>query len=195
MNKTNLSFFLLALSAVLVVLWLAWGLYIFSIDNSFSWARGEAGDFVGGGIGAISVIFIAWALVLQITQNRDVFEAGVFRTFEVLKPELENLSVRIIAKTSLAADEFDEMYEKYSKRGDRTVFLREMQKKSLSFANVSDTEVELKDAMERYKAIMVILVIALKKTEKNYDDDFAKAIQSTEVYQAYKTCFLDHEQH
>lgn len=193
MNKTNLSFFLLALSAVLVVLWLAWGLYIFSGDHSFSWARGEAGDFVGGGIGAISIIFIAYALVLQIMQNRDVFEAGVFRTFEALKPELEGLSVRIISKTSLTANEFDEMYKKYSQGGDRTVFLREMQKRSLSFANISDTELELKDAMERYKAIMVLIVSALKKTEKNDDDDFARAIQSTEVYRAYKACFLDHE--
>jgi hypothetical protein len=191
-NKANISFVLFWFSVGLGFAWIAWFCYLFFGNHTHSWARGEAGDFLGGGLGAISVIFIAYALFLQIKQNQDVFEAGVFRTFETLKPELEGLSVRIISKTFEGRDTFDEMFEKYRK-GDRTVFLREMQKKSEEILSVSKTNLELKDAMERYKKMMVLLDSALKKTEKNDDGDFSEAIKQTEVYRAYEACFPNHQ--
>ena len=36
---------------------------------------------------------------------------------------------------------------------------------------------------------MKLLSASLKKTSDHTDDDFAKAIEATEIYQTYKKCF------
>ena len=61
------------------------------------------------------------------SQQNESFEAGVFRIFEALKPEVEGLSVRIVSKAIKAEivsdddEHFSEMLKKYHD-GDRTVF-------------------------------------------------------------------------
>ena len=88
---------------VLVVAWIVFGVVLFGNDDfSTSWSRGELGDFFGGGIGAIAILLLAytaWVQQDQIERQRiETFEAGVFRMFEALKPELEGISARIVSK-------------------------------------------------------------------------------------------------
>jgi hypothetical protein len=165
----------------------------------YKWARGELGDFVGGGLGGITVVFITYTVWLQIgqinSQQNEIFEAGVFRIFEALKPELEGLSARIISKTikaKIVSDDdepFDAMLKKF-RSGDRTVFLRAMQKSKYCNAIRScPDEKELKEAMDRFSKIMKLLKNSLNETATNSDDDFANAIKSTEIYETYKKCF------
>ena len=45
------------------------------------------------------------------------------------------------------------------------------------------------DAIDRFENIMKLLSASLKKTADHTDDDFAKAIEATEIYQTYKKCF------
>ena len=57
-NKTgNL---IILIGSLLSLAWIAFGILIFSDLLSFNnaWARGELGDYFGGGLGAISVLFI-----------------------------------------------------------------------------------------------------------------------------------------
>ncbi|MDA8654092.1 hypothetical protein N9M50_03045 [Alphaproteobacteria bacterium] len=188
MNSKNYSKLFIAIGISFSVAWISWGALIFFGDHSYEWARGEAGDFIGGGVGAFSIIFIAYALYLQVIQNQDVFEAGVFRIYETLKPELEGLSVRIIAKTMGNNDEFDSMYSKY-REGDKTVFLREMQKANLSFRDLDKANLELYEAMNRFRKIMFLLEGALKRTRAISDEDFSEALNATEIFITYRTCF------
>ena len=164
----------------------------------YGWSRGELGDFFGGGVGAISVLFIVYTVWLQIgqinAQQDETFEAGVFRIFEALKPELEGLSARIVSKALkgkiVSEDEpFNEMLGKY-RSGDRTVFLRALQKTKFSNAIRLDHDDEaLKEAIDRYKNIMELLDKSLAETVANDDDDFLRAIKSTEIYVTYNKCF------
>ena len=48
---------------------------------------------------------------------------------------------------------------------------------------------ELVSAIDRFENIMKLLSASLKKTSDHTDDDFAKAIEATEIYQTYKKCF------
>lgn len=198
------GYLIISFGLILTASWLAWGYSIF-FDPSFNytWARGEAGDFIGGGIGAITVIFIIYSVWLQIgqinSQQNDSFEASVFRMFQALKPEVEGLSVRIISKAikgkivivSDNDEPFSEMLEKYNK-GDRTVFLRAMQKSTYCNAIRSDFgNQEFEESIDRFKNIMTLIDVSLRRTVKRDDDDFSKAIKSTEIYETYKKCFLN----
>lgn len=200
--KDKGGYFIIIFGAILAIVWLIWGYSIFFDPLSFDykWARGELGDFVGGGLGGITVVFITYTVWLQIgqinSQKNETFEAGVFRIFEALKPELEGLSARIISKTikaKIVSDDdepFDAMLKKF-RSGDRTVFLRAMQKSKYCNAIRScPDENELKEAMDRFSKIMKLLDKSLRQTVKNDDDDFSKAIKSTEIYETYRKCFL-----
>tara|TARA_B110000003_G_scaffold247202_1_gene258141 strand:- start:66 stop:677 length:612 start_codon:yes stop_codon:yes gene_type:complete len=200
----NKADYILVVSGIFLCLaWVAWGVLIFfsdSISLNYAWARGELGDFFGGGLGGISVIFIiytVWQQTGQINaQQNESFEAGVFRIFQALRAELEGLSARIVSKVIKAkiVPEYDEedfslMLSKFQS-GDRTVFLRELQKSKFSCAIRSNHDDRaLNEAISRFKNIMELLEKSLKETEVNGDDDFSKAMKSTEIYVAYENCF------
>ena len=201
--KNTGGIIILAVGSTLVLRWIAVGCYIFFYPNAFNfnWARGELGDYVGGGLGGITVAFIIYTVWLQIgqinSQQNESFEAGVFRIFEALKPEVEGLSVRIVSKAikaKIVSDDdepFSEMLKKYHD-GDRTVFLRAMQKSTYCNAIRSDyDDKDLEDSMKRFESIMALLDKSLRQTVKNDDDDFSKAIKSTEIYETYRKCFKE----
>jgi hypothetical protein len=198
--KNTGGIIILAVGSTLVLGWIALGCYIFFYPNAFNfnWARGELGDYVGGGLGGITIVFIIYTVWLQIrqinSQQNESFEVGVFRIFEALKPEVEGLSVRIVSKAVKAKivseddEPFDGMLEKY-RNGDRTVFLRAMQKSKFCNAIRSDfDDKDLEDAIRRFQKIMKLLENSLNKTAINADDDFANAIKSTEIYKTYEKC-------
>jgi ribosomal protein S21 len=200
--KDKGGYFIIIFGAILAIVWLIWGYSIFFDPLSFDykWARGELGDFVGGGLGGITVVFITYTVWLQIgqinSQKNETFEAGVFRIFEALKPEVEGLSVRIVSKAikaKIVSDDdepFDAMLKKF-RSGDRTVFLRAMQKSKYCNAIRSDyDDKDLEESMKRFESIMALLDKSLRQTVKNDDDDFSKAIKSTEIYETYRKCFL-----
>ena len=188
--------------SLLSLAWIAFGILIFSDSFSLNntWARGELGDYFGGGLGAISVLFIVYTVWLQIgqinTQQNESFEAGVFRIFQALRSELEGLSARIVSKaikakivSGYSEEDFSKMLSKFQ-NGDRTVFLRELQKPEFSNAIQSNHDDEaLNEAIGRFKNIMELLEKSLNATEVNDDDDFSRAIKSTEIYVAYDKCF------
>ena len=193
---------MLAIGFTLIFAWIAVGCYIFFYPNAFNfnWARGELGDYVGGGIGGITIVFIIYTVWLQIgqinSQKNEAFEAGVFRIFQALKPEVEGLSVRIVSKALKAklVSEDDEPFKEILSKfhgGDRTVFLREMKKSKYCNAIQSNhDDQDLKESINRFKNIMLLLDKSIKKTAKNDDfDDFSKAIKSTEIFTTYKKCF------
>ena len=81
------------------------------------------------------------------------------------------------------------MLKKYH-GGDRTVFLRAMQKSKYCNAIQSDhDDKDLKESIDRFKNIMALLDKSLRQTVNNDDDDFSKAIKSTEIYETYRKCF------
>lgn len=196
------GYFIIIFGAMLGFGWLIWGYSIFFDPLSFNygWARGELGDFIGGGLGGITVLFIVYTVWLQIgqinSQQNESFEAGVFRIFEALKPELEGLSVRIVSKAlkaKIVSDDgeepFSEMLKKY-RDGDRTVFLRALQKSKYCHAfRLNHDDEELDESINRFKNIMALLDKSLKETVINDDDDFSRAIKSTEIYATYDKCF------
>lgn len=194
--------FIILIGLLLSLAWIVWGVLIFSdsISLNYVWARGELGDYFGGGLGGISVLFIVYTVWLQIgqidAQQNESFEAGVFRIFQALKPELEGLSARIVSKAikaGLASEDpnepFSEMLQTF-RASDRTVFLRALQRPRYSDAIRNGYEnADLKEAIERYKNIMDLLDKSLTETVTKNDDDFARAIKATEVYVTYEKCF------
>ena len=155
------------LSIIIFVLWISLGVWLFTIEPfNYSWSRGEIGDFLNG-LAAISLIFIGPTALWQYRQLKEQqaqsYEEGVFRTFEMLKPELANLSVRIVAKTVdnneqkyefLDYQSFDEIKEKFTL--DKTCFLRIIQKEKFLvhlenevLGAEIDKKVELQNALNR----------------------------------------------
>ena len=201
--KNKVSKTLILFGIFLCLAWVVVGFKIFfsdSIPLNYAWARGELGDYFGGGLGGISVLFIVATVWLQIgqidAQRNESFEAGVFRIFQALKPELEGLSARIVSKSIKAGllsedpnEPFSEMLQTF-RTVDRTVFLRALQKPKYSDVIRDGHEnTDLMDAIERYKNIMDLLDKSLTETVTKNDDDFARAIKATEVYVTYEKCF------
>lgn len=198
------GYLLIFVGVILAGIWLIWGYSIFFDPTAFEygWARGELGDYIGGGLGGITVLFIVYTVWLQIgqinSQQNESFEAGVFRMFQALKPELEGLSARIISKAIKAKvvstkgeEDFSVMLQKFQ-AGDRTVFLRKLQKPKISQALRSKYDDEaLNESISRFKSIMELLDKSLEETVKNDDDDFATAIKATEIFAAYNKCFKE----
>ena len=218
---------LLVLIAVFSLVWTFWGLKLFfGIDNFVlnmlphfpfgpDWGRGELGDFLGGGLTGATLLLLFHSLTVQARQlsiqQADVHEAGVFRTFQALRSEVEGVSVRIVSKylrvkrenpnrgnwdkrelqSALAEKSFSEMLEKYQK-GDKTVFLRLIQKIAKELQDVesqlesveekTDNDNELKESLKRFRSIMGLL----EKSLKEEGDDFSDAIRSTEIFVTYK---------
>lgn len=191
------------LSIIIFVLWISLGVWLFTIEPfNYSWSRGEIGDFLNG-LAAISLIFIGPTALWQYRQLKEQqaqsYEEGVFRTFEMLKPELANLSVRIVAKTVdnneqkyefLDYQSFDEIKEKFTL--DKTCFLRIIQKEKFLvhlenevLGAEIDKKVELQNALNRYLKMMEFLDHYLNKSDDA--NEFCFALRSTEVFQTYES--------
>ena len=212
---------LLGLVAVFSLIWTVWGLKLFfGVDNFLlnvlphfpfgsDWGRGELGDFLGGGLTGATLLLLFHSLTVQARQlsiqQADTHEAGVFRTFQALRSEVEGISVRIVSKylrvkrenpKAIEEEPFSELLEKYQK-GDKTVFLRFIQKivkelqdvesqlesveKKTDNDNDIHNEQELKKSLERFRSIMGLL----EKSLKEKGDDFSDAIRSTEIFVTY----------
>ena len=186
-------------SLLLITVWLIWGTWLFGYANteSLSWSRGEIGDYIGGGLGGIAAFGVLYTLLLQGQQLNDQkiqeSKAATLRVFELLKPEVENLSARIISKVDLSelkdGEAFEEMYDKFTKF-DRTVFLRAMQKiENRDIFRPNQNNTELNKAATRFKLILDYLCKELDAGSIGSDDGFSDAIRQTEMYQTYTICF------
>ena len=123
------GYLIVGVSLVCILGWVYWGYILFFSQTGYPyiWARGELGDFLGGGLGGIAVVIVIYTLWLQICQlteqRNETFEAGVFRMFDVLQPEVQNLSARIISKLIINKlvkeddESFDEMLHKFQEKG------------------------------------------------------------------------------
>ncbi len=182
------------------VCWLAWTAWLFSTSEMSSvWSKGELGDFVNG-LGGIAFFIICLTSYLQheeLKRHRiQASESDILRAFEVLKPELENLSVRIVAKISLSkegegyTEEFQKWHNRFNNENDRTVFLRRLSKdawvKSLQNDVVkSEHREHLTNSIHRFLTIMKSINNQLDETRP--DENFRSAIKQTEIFQAYET--------
>jgi hypothetical protein len=193
--KNNRVQLLIGFSFALILAWIAYGVKLFYFTQSEfqTWQIGELGDYVGGGLGGIAVIGVIYTIWLQGQQLEDQkiqdSKAATLRLFELLKPEIENLSVRVISKipsSELQDDEtIEEMHRKF-RENDRTVFLRAMQKIDPKILEAKNN-IELDKAITRFKTILEYL---RKQLDSGSDDDgFSDAIRQTEIYQTYSKCF------
>ena len=180
----------------LILFWLVGGVYLFlKPEHNQFWGLGELGDYFGGGLGGLAILMIIYTAKLQANQlelqSSELRESGVMRSYELFKPELEGLSVRIVSKLSnsdkvkISNDDFNLLYEKYQVKGDKTVFLREIQKIIIKSMNgkISGLDSEADEAIKRYKEICYKLEQYLQDEETG--DDFSKAMRSTEIFQCY----------
>jgi hypothetical protein len=179
----------------LILFWLVGGVYLFlKPEHNQFWGLGELGDYFGGGLGGLAILMIIYTAKLQANQlelqSSELRESGVMRSYELFKPELEGLSVRIVSKLSnsdkvkISNDDFNLLYEKYQVKGDKTVFLREIQKIIQSMnGKISGLDSEADEAVNRYKDICYKLEQYLQDEETG--DDFSKAMRSTEIFQCY----------
>ena len=179
----------------LILFWLVGGVYLFlKPEHNQFWGLGELGDYFGGGLGGLAILMIIYTAKLQANQlelqSSELRESGVMRSYELFKPELEGLSVRIVSKLSnsdkvkISNDDFNLLYEKYQVKGDKTVFLREIQKIIQSKnGEISGLDSEADEAVNRYKDICYKLEQYLQDEETG--DDFSKAMRSTEIFQCY----------
>ena len=177
---------ILSSTIILTVIWILITIYFFYFidETGYTWSRGEIGDFIGGGLGGIALIIIIFTSYLQ---GQDLREAGIFRSFQALSPEAENVSVRIISKiikAKLVNDsekDFDLMLKKF-RDGDRSVFLRAMKDDIYSnIIHASKNNKDIEDACKRFEN----LVNVVYKNIENKDDDFSKAIRATEVFDGF----------
>ena len=195
---------LITLTWATSIVWCGFGVYLFLVGppDDRSWTTGELGDFFGGGLGGLAIISLLYTASLQgkqlEKQRLDMEEAGLLRTFEALRPEAEGLSMRIIAKlvdaklVGLSFSQFQEMSEKYRGDGDRTVFLRAMQKLNIADVLRSGSEdPEVQEALSRFRSILKTLDESLKELEKDSGrtNDFCNALRSTELFHCYTSVF------
>ena len=182
---------------MIFIIWVMIGVYLFTMEPfQFSWSRGEIGDFLNG-LGGIALVIIGPTALYQYSQLKEQmnqnYEEGVFRTFETLKPELENLSARIVAKAVTSKTEKssfldDESFEQLRRRFwdfDRTVFLRAIAKPD--FIEFLETKVkrgdtDLIDAIQRFGSMMLFLHEYVEKEKPHADLTFRSALKATEVF-------------
>ena len=204
MKKIGIKkFFLDKAFLVGVILFIAWvgiGVYLFAMDPfEYSWSRCEVGDFLNG-LGGIALVIIGptalWQYVQLKEQQKQAYEEGVFRTFETLKPELENISVRVVAKSVkklpdvskiLEGEQFEDLRDRFW-RVDRTVFLRTMQKKEfIGYLEkcVLEGDEDVKESLGRFGGMMLFLNNYVDRENEYIEQDFKQALQSTEVFTTY----------
>ena len=189
------------LGLLVFIVWVIFGIFLFTIDPfQFSWTRGEIGDFLNG-LGGVALVIIGPTALYQYSQLKEQmnqsYEESVFRTFEALKPELENTSVRIVGKAIISKSEksdlldgktFEDLCTRYWEF-DRTVFLRTMCKPDfVAFleAKVNAGDREVIDATERFGKMMLFLSEYVDKGNKYADNSFRKALKATEVFTTFE---------
>jgi len=166
---------------------------------NFAWSRGELGDFLSG-LGGFALILVGPTAAFQYMQlkeqQKQSHEAGALKIFETLKPELENLSVRIFAKgmgvkgfslPHLEGETFQSLRQRFWEF-DRTLFFRQLQKEAVIREieiRFESGDTELIEAVVRFKNMMAFLESYVSKTDTYLEDDFKTALKSTEVFQAY----------
>lgn len=183
------------------VIWVIFGVYLFAMEPfQFSWTRGEIGDFLNG-LGGIALVIIGPTALYQYSQLKEQmnqnYEEGVFRTFETLKPELENISVRIVAKamiskteksTLLDGESFEDLRARFWEY-DRTVFLRTIAKAEfVEFleGKIVEGDSDLVNAIKRFGSMMYFLDEYVEKGNHNADNAFRSALKATEVFITFK---------
>ena len=199
--KNNGNGLLMAFNILVITLWIAIGIWLFFYFQQpeyLTWKIGELGDYFGGGLGGIAVVGVTYTIWTQGRQLKDQdiqdTRATTLRIYELLKPEVENLAARIISRlrsNPKIKEPFDEMLEKF-KGGDRTVFLRAMQKidfrKVLKKSKGDPEDKELNKAVKRFKSILTLFQKDIVRSSKE-DVAFADAMKQTEIYQTYSVCF------
>ena len=183
------------------VIWIIFGIYLFAMEPfQFSWTRGEIGDFLNG-LGGIALVIIGPTALYQYSQLKEQmnqnYEEGVFRTFETLKPELENISVRIVAKAVVSKTEksslldgesFEDLRVRFWEY-DRTVFLRTISKAEfVEFleGKIVEGDSDLENAIKRFGSMMYFLDEYVEKGNQNADNAFRSALKATEVFITFK---------
>ena len=183
------------------VIWVIFGVYLFAMEPfQFSWTRGEIGDFLNG-LGGIALVIIGPTALYQYSQLKEQmnqnYEEGVFRTFETLKPELENISVRIVAKAIISKTEksslldgesFEDLRVRFWEY-DRTVFLRIIAKAEfVEFleGKIVEEDNDLVNAIKRFGSMMYFLDEYVEKGNYNADNSFRSALKATEVFITFK---------
>ena len=205
----------------IALLWCAYGVWLFFINPgaiSERWTAGELGDFFGGGLGGLAIIglvYTTWVSSRQFglhqkqyqaqaqqleMQRHDMAEAGVLRVYQTLKPELEGISIRIISKLMKAGliefrrQDFDKHAEKF-RAGDRTVFLRHIQKLGVNtdFIKSDTPSQEIADAqhaVQRFIEMMAVLDGSLSTMERHpsrVHEDFCRGLKGTEIFKCYRS--------
>jgi hypothetical protein len=202
--KNNGNGLLMAFNILVITLWIAIGIWLFFYFQQpeyLTWKIGELGDYFGGGLGGIAVVGVTYTIWTQGRQLKDQdiqdTRATTLRIYELLKPEVENLAARIISRlrsNPKIKEPFDEMLEKF-KGGDRTVFLRAMQK--IDFREVlkeskgdlkREKVEELDKAVGRFDDILGLFHKELEISSSKKDEGFAKAMKQTEIYATYRAC-------
>lgn len=196
-----LSKWALHIGIAVFIVWVAVGVFLFFYlePYNYEWSRGEVGDFLNG-LGGLALILVGptavWQYMQLKEQQKQSYEEGVLRIFETLKPELENLSIRIYAKAigvkSFAlpgheGENFETLRERFW-NFDRTVFLRQLQKPAIISAvedRIKSNDEELGDALIRFMEMMGFLSNYIATTDQHVESDFKAALKATEVFQTY----------
>lgn len=185
------------IGVLIVVCWLVLGIFLFSLEPfNFSWTRGELGDFLNG-LGGLALVIIGPTALLQYVQLKEQLnqstEERMFRTFETLKPEIENLSIRIISKTiagsadksdAFGGKKFEDIKTVFQEQ-DRTICLRYMQKTQiidLIQHRVEDKDTEVVEALKRFYIMMQLLEGFLEDHSDKSIKQFSGALKSTEMF-------------
>jgi len=173
----------------LVTLWLVFGIYLFlEPEHKQFWSIGELGDYFGGGLGGLAIVMIIVTTILQGKQlhyqSSELKESGVMKAYELFKPELEGLSVRIVSKfygSSMVnrTHDFNDLYKKY--QSDKTVFLREIPK--MIDKVPPELDKELSAAIKDYQNICEMFETNLK--DPAISNDFEMAMLKTEIFKCY----------
>ena len=190
-----------------VFVWISWGIYLFHSHSD--WTLGELGDYFGGGLGGLAIFALFFTANLQRQQLEkqseqledqriDSQEAGLLRTFNVLRPEAEGLSIRIVSKLkangciSLSDEEFSDSQNKF-RTSDPTVFLRLMKRHDIKSQIMTQAlDEEIKESVKRFKELVRPLFNKIEELQKeNKLDDFCNALLATELMHTYKCVFDD----
>ena len=196
-----LSKWALHIGFMIFLVWVALGVFLFFYlePYNYEWSRGEVGDFLNG-LGGLALILVGPTAVWQYRQlqeqQKQSYEEGVLRIFETLKPELENLSIRIFAKAmgvnsysvpELEGETFETLRDRFWKF-DRTVFLRQLQKPSIIVELedcIQSNDRELRESLERFLEMMEFLSNYVGTKDKNVENDFKAALKATEIFQTH----------
>ena len=183
-----------ALLLIPVGAWVALFFFVFfAWDNqAYTWSRGEVGDFLGGGLSAMAIFFVAWTASLQAKQlNRygeHVAEENAFKTFEVFRREAEGVAAKIVSEAMASSGALIEgkSFEALRTRfhvEDSTVFVRTI-RKPVILAEVQRCapDSEMAKAIRRYLDLVKVIEDSVEELEPK---PLCRAIKASEIYETY----------